>query len=166
MEKGQDIDITPNGSRPSARGPAHNFTGSVVIDPLFDASKYAHATGGLVTFAGCWPGNPGFRSRPASPGAASGIADDSHRFRECAGDSEHHALLVGSAHADRAGTASGVLNTCRQLGAALAVAVFGALVAHPESFIQGMELSLVIATVLLLATTAASLRLHGRGAHE
>ena len=50
MEKGQDIDITPNGLRPSARGPAPNFTGSVVIDPLFDASQYTHATGGLVTF--------------------------------------------------------------------------------------------------------------------
>ena len=44
------IEIKPNGSRPSAKGPAHNFTGSVVIDPLFDASAHTHATGGLVTF--------------------------------------------------------------------------------------------------------------------
>jgi len=44
------IEIKPNGSRPSGRGPAHNFTGSVVIDPLFDASEHTHATGGLVTF--------------------------------------------------------------------------------------------------------------------
>jgi len=44
------IEIKPNGSRPSGRGPAHNFTGSVVIDPLFDASAHTHATGGLVTF--------------------------------------------------------------------------------------------------------------------
>jgi len=47
------------------------------------------------------------------------------------------ALLVGSVPADRAGAASGVLNTCRQLGGALAVAVFGALVAHPERFCPG-----------------------------
>ena len=44
------IEIKPNGSRPSGRGPAHNFTGSVVIDPLFEASAHTHATGGLVTF--------------------------------------------------------------------------------------------------------------------
>ena len=50
MENGQRIEIKPNGSRPSGRGPAHNFTGSVVIDPLFDASEHTHATGGLVTF--------------------------------------------------------------------------------------------------------------------
>ena len=50
MENGQRIEIKPNGSRPSGRGPAHNFTGSVVIDPLFDASAHTHATGGLVTF--------------------------------------------------------------------------------------------------------------------
>jgi DHA2 family methylenomycin A resistance protein-like MFS transporter len=69
------------------------------------------------------------------------------------------ALLVGSVPADRAGTASGVLNTCRQLGSALAVAVSGALVAHRETFAQGMQLSLLIAAVLLLVTTAASLKL-------
>src|SRR5205807_6010669 len=44
------IEITPNGARPSGRGPAHNFTGSVVIDPLFEASDHTRATGGLVTF--------------------------------------------------------------------------------------------------------------------
>jgi DHA2 family methylenomycin A resistance protein-like MFS transporter len=75
------------------------------------------------------------------------------------------ALLVSSVPAARAGTASGVLNTCRQLGGALAVAVFGALVAHRETFVQGMQVSLVIAAVVLLATTAASLRLHGKGSH-
>jgi DHA2 family methylenomycin A resistance protein-like MFS transporter len=69
------------------------------------------------------------------------------------------ALLVGSVPAERAGTASGVLNTCRQLGGALAVAVFGALVAHREAFVDGMRASLLMAAVLLLITTAASLRL-------
>jgi DHA2 family methylenomycin A resistance protein-like MFS transporter len=69
------------------------------------------------------------------------------------------ALLVGSVPAERAGTASGVLNTCRQVGGALAVAVFGALVAHRETFLQGLQISLVVATVLLLASAAASLTL-------
>jgi DHA2 family methylenomycin A resistance protein-like MFS transporter len=78
------------------------------------------------------------------------------------------ALLMGSVPAARAGTASGVLNTCRQVGGALAVAVFGALVAHRETFLPGMQASLVIAAVLLLATAAASMSLrtarHGASA--
>jgi DHA2 family methylenomycin A resistance protein-like MFS transporter len=69
------------------------------------------------------------------------------------------ALLISSVPSERAGTASGVLNTCRQLGGGLAVAVFGALIAHRETFVTGMQLSLVIAAVLLLATAAASLQL-------
>jgi DHA2 family methylenomycin A resistance protein-like MFS transporter len=75
------------------------------------------------------------------------------------------ALLVSSVPADRAGTASGVLNTCRQLGGALAVAVFGALVAQRETFVQGMQVSLVIAAVLLLATAIASLQLRAKEVH-
>jgi DHA2 family methylenomycin A resistance protein-like MFS transporter len=75
------------------------------------------------------------------------------------------ALLVGSVPAARAGTASGVLNTCRQLGGALAVAVFGALVAHRETFAQGMQVSLLIAAVLLLVTGAASLQLKPNEVH-
>jgi DHA2 family methylenomycin A resistance protein-like MFS transporter len=69
------------------------------------------------------------------------------------------ALLMGSVPAERAGTASGVLNTCRQVGGALAVAVVGGLIAHRETFLPGMQASLVIAAVLLLATAAASLSL-------
>ncbi|MDQ3900684.1 MAG: DHA2 family efflux MFS transporter permease subunit, partial [Actinomycetota bacterium] len=46
------------------------------------------------------------------------------------------ALLVGAAAPELAGTASGVLNTARQLGGALAVAVFGTLVAHRETFLD------------------------------
>jgi hypothetical protein len=41
-----------------------------------------------------------------------------------------------------------------------------ALVAHRETFVQGMQVSLVIAALLLLATTAASLRLRAKGSHE
>jgi DHA2 family methylenomycin A resistance protein-like MFS transporter len=69
------------------------------------------------------------------------------------------AVLMNSVPGDRAGVASGVLNTCRQLGGALAVAVFGALVAHRETFLQGLVISLASAAVLLLATAVASLRL-------
>jgi quercetin dioxygenase-like cupin family protein len=46
----QRIAITRNGSRPSQRGPAENFTGSVRIDPLFDANESSRAAGASVTF--------------------------------------------------------------------------------------------------------------------
>jgi DHA2 family methylenomycin A resistance protein-like MFS transporter len=75
------------------------------------------------------------------------------------------ALLVASVPGERAGAASGVLNTCRQVGGALAVAVFGALVANPATFLTGLQVSLVIAALVLLATAAASLSLRSqRGA--
>jgi quercetin dioxygenase-like cupin family protein len=46
----QGIEVTPNGSLPSARGAAQNFTGSVLVTPLFSATEHTHATGGHVTF--------------------------------------------------------------------------------------------------------------------
>jgi quercetin dioxygenase-like cupin family protein len=44
------MDIRRNGSRPSGRGPADWFTGSVRIDPLFAAPDPARSVGALVTF--------------------------------------------------------------------------------------------------------------------
>src|SRR5947209_7766756 len=73
-----------------------------------------------------------------------------------------NALLLSSVPAERAGTAGGVLNTCRQVGGALAVAVFGMLIAHRETFVQGMQISLMIAAVLLLVTAAVTLQLASR----
>jgi quercetin dioxygenase-like cupin family protein len=52
----QGITITPNGSQPTARGPAQNFTGSVLVDPLFRAADPARGSAGHVTF------EPGARS--------------------------------------------------------------------------------------------------------
>lgn len=52
----QSTEISPNGSRPSAKGPAEYFTGSVIVDPLFRANDHMPATGGLVRF------EPGARS--------------------------------------------------------------------------------------------------------
>jgi quercetin dioxygenase-like cupin family protein len=46
----QNIEITPNGSRPSTRGPAQNFTGSVIVDPLFSATAHTRAAGAMVRF--------------------------------------------------------------------------------------------------------------------
>ncbi|MDG6106905.1 MFS transporter [Dactylosporangium aurantiacum] len=58
-------------------------------------------------------------------------------------------LLLGSVEAERAGTAAGVLNTIRQTGGAIAVAVFGALVASQAGFAAGMRISLAIAAIAL-----------------
>jgi quercetin dioxygenase-like cupin family protein len=44
------MDITRAGSRPSTRGPADWFTGTVRIDPLFTAPAPARAGGAAVTF--------------------------------------------------------------------------------------------------------------------
>jgi len=44
------MDIKRIGSRPSGKGPAEYFTGSVRIDPLFDAPDPARVMGAQVTF--------------------------------------------------------------------------------------------------------------------
>ena len=44
------MEIKRSGSQPSAKGPAEWFTGTVRIDPLFDAPLPARATGASVTF--------------------------------------------------------------------------------------------------------------------
>ncbi|MEU1408285.1 MFS transporter [Streptomyces sp. NPDC005728] len=69
------------------------------------------------------------------------------------------ALLLDRVPAERAGIASGVLNASRQVGGALAVAVFGALIAQHAGFFHGLRVSLLTAAVLVLATTVVSLLL-------
>src|SRR6516165_6312110 len=44
------MDIRRNGSVPSRKGPAENFTGSVRIDPLFDATEPSRVSGASVSF--------------------------------------------------------------------------------------------------------------------
>jgi quercetin dioxygenase-like cupin family protein len=50
------MELKKNGSRPSVKGPEETFTGSVRIDPLFEAPEPARMRGALVTF------EPGARS--------------------------------------------------------------------------------------------------------
>jgi quercetin dioxygenase-like cupin family protein len=45
-----DIDIKRVGSRPSQKGPEDWFTGTVRIDPLFQATEPARTSGAQVTF--------------------------------------------------------------------------------------------------------------------
>ncbi|WP_312362384.1 MFS transporter [Sphingobacterium sp.] len=69
------------------------------------------------------------------------------------------AVLLNSVSEDQAGTASGIFNTSRQIGGALAVAVFGALLAKPETFMQGVRISLLLAAGVAFFTAITSLKL-------
>src|SRR6266481_5628945 len=50
VQDSQTIKITRAGSQPSRQGPVANFTGSVRVDPLFQANGPARASASLVTF--------------------------------------------------------------------------------------------------------------------
>ncbi len=77
------------------------------------------------------------------------------------------AVLLNSVPGHRAGVASGVFNTSRQVGGALAVAVFGALLANRAMFMHGVQVSLLLAAAVALAAAAASLLLKpGYAGHE
>jgi DHA2 family methylenomycin A resistance protein-like MFS transporter len=67
------------------------------------------------------------------------------------------AVVLEGVPAQRAGTASAVFNTFRQVGGAVAIAVFGALLAVPDGFLAGMRVSLFIAAALLAVTAAVGL---------
>ncbi len=58
-------------------------------------------------------------------------------------------LVLASVPQRVAGTASAVFNTFRQIGGAVAIAVFGALIADPDDFVAGMQTALIITACLL-----------------
>jgi DHA2 family methylenomycin A resistance protein-like MFS transporter len=64
--------------------------------------------------------------------------------------------LLSSVPRQRAGVASGVLNTVRQAGGAIGVALFGSLLAHDGA--SGMHVAFLLALVLLAATSLLALR--------
>ncbi|UNZ22267.1 MFS transporter [Streptomyces sp. 891-h] len=76
------------------------------------------------------------------------------------------AMLLDTVPANRAGTASALLNTGRQVGGAIAVAVFGALLAGADTFLTGMRWSMLIAAAGLVLTAATTLTLPRRGRHQ
>jgi DHA2 family methylenomycin A resistance protein-like MFS transporter len=72
------------------------------------------------------------------------------------------AALFDAIEAQRAGLASGIFNSGRQVGGALGVAVFGALIAGAGAgtggFVSGMRISLVLGAALLALTTLLTQR--------
>ena len=69
-------------------------------------------------------------------------------------------VVLEASQRSQAGTASAVFNTFRQVGGAVAIAVFGALIADPGHLDRASELSLGIAAACLLVTGLSFLALH------
>ncbi len=68
--------------------------------------------------------------------------------------------LLGSVDKSRSGIAAGVLNSTRQTGSVLGVALFGSLIGG-DAFLAGARTSLVISAALLIAA-AAAITMRGR----
>jgi MFS transporter, DHA2 family, methylenomycin A resistance protein len=62
--------------------------------------------------------------------------------------------LLGSVEKSRSGLAAGVLNSTRQTGSVLGVALFGSLVERSGAFVAGARVSLIISAILLAAAGA------------
>jgi DHA2 family methylenomycin A resistance protein-like MFS transporter len=71
-------------------------------------------------------------------------------------------VVLEGVPARQAGTASAVFNTFRQVGGAVAIAVFGALIADPDLVVSGLRVSLGIAAALLFLAALSSLRIQPR----
>lgn len=71
-------------------------------------------------------------------------------------------LVLDTAPAELAGTASGALNTFRQLGGSLGVAGIGAVIAAHAEFMPGLRTGLLATVVVLAATAILSLTLRSQ----
>jgi len=65
--------------------------------------------------------------------------------------------LLATIDRGQSGVASGVLNTTRQLGSVIGVALFGSLITGRDQFVPGMHLALYLSAVILLIGTIAAL---------
>jgi EmrB/QacA subfamily drug resistance transporter len=73
------------------------------------------------------------------------------------------AAALSGVPVNRAGVASAVVNTARQLGGALGIALLGAVVAHevagratPAAFVHGLSVALIVAAAIALAGAVAA----------
>jgi len=63
--------------------------------------------------------------------------------------------LLGSVEKARSGLAAGVLNSTRQTGSVLGVALFGSLIGQTNAFLFGARTALIISAVLLIVAAVA-----------
>jgi MFS transporter, DHA2 family, methylenomycin A resistance protein len=61
--------------------------------------------------------------------------------------------LLGSVEKPRSGVAAGVLNSTRQIGSVLGVALFGSLVGSRDSSVFGLNAALIISAAAAAAAT-------------
>jgi hypothetical protein len=78
------------------------------------------------------------------------------------------AAVMGAAPVDKAGVASGVLNTFRQVGVALGIAIMGAVITNreaaaaragadaPHAFVHGLTFGMRVSAVICLGAAAAA----------
>lgn len=110
----------------------------MIIGGLIGASGYALlGLFGISPHAGFWDMLPGLALIPAGMGLAVPAMTTA---------------ILSAVERSQGGTASAVLNTARQVGGAMGVAVYGALVAAPATaaILSGIELALAVSTALLL----------------
>jgi MFS transporter, DHA2 family, methylenomycin A resistance protein len=73
-------------------------------------------------------------------------------------------VLLGSVEKKHSGIASGVLNSARQAGSVLGVAVFGSLIAQGGNFVHGFRIALLISSIVLVVGCSFALLIEkGRG---
>jgi DHA2 family methylenomycin A resistance protein-like MFS transporter len=72
------------------------------------------------------------------------------------------AVVISSVPKEQTGAASGALNSSRQLGATLGVAILGSILSGSESFIAGMHSSLIVITIILFGGSLLSFAFIGR----
>jgi MFS transporter, DHA2 family, methylenomycin A resistance protein len=76
------------------------------------------------------------------------------------------AVLLDTVAQQQAGVASGVFNTSRQVGGALAIAVFGGLLTNPDTLVSGVRASLLIAAAVTALTGVLTLSLPRTAQHH
>lgn len=116
----------------------------MIIGGLVGASGYALlCVFGISEQADFWAMLPGLALIPAGMGLAVPAMTTS---------------ILSSVGSGQAGTASAILNTARQVGGALGVAVYGAMAAaaSPDLVTAGVRSTLMISSALLLCAAAAA----------
>jgi DHA2 family methylenomycin A resistance protein-like MFS transporter len=114
----------------------------MIVGGLTGAGGYALlGVFGISDHAGFWAMLPGLALIPAGMGLAVPAMTTS---------------ILASVPGGQAGTASAVLNTARQVGGALGVAVYGAMVAAgtPAMAMAGLRTALAVSAALLLTAAA------------
>ncbi|MCU6792703.1 MFS transporter [Paenibacillus sp. WQ 127069] len=72
------------------------------------------------------------------------------------------AAVISSVPKEQIGAISGALNSSRQLGATLGVAILGSILSASKSFISGMHTSLIVTAVILFGGSLLSFAFIGR----